>query len=259
MPIKEIYWVPAVEAVCLMGVCIYLLRKYADMDRTNGFVITIVVLGWYMAFSMIFAIPLDIYIVSKLFINFCCRPPLQDKQVNLWFGGGTFTFMAATPSIGPSTPSSWATKNQAISQLKADRCILSGITYHGTCFTWEFSVSLVEFFASLLGGKATRVGVFRVCLESSLVWIWHSACCGLHWWLGMAWSKSRSTAGRIQICSTSSHTSDAKLLSARTNWSKLWQKEVRTYSNWSFVSKTFKSNLNMLNTKLSSCKMWTLH
>lgn len=64
MPFKEIYWVPAVEAVCLMGLCIYLLRKYADMPRTNGFVITIVVLGWYMAFSMIFAIPLDIYIVS---------------------------------------------------------------------------------------------------------------------------------------------------------------------------------------------------
>jgi hypothetical protein len=157
MPIKEIYWVPAVEAVCLMGVCIYLLRKYADMPRTNGFVITIVVLGWYMAFSMIFAIPLDIYIVSKLCNNFCGRPPLQDKQVSLWFGGGTFTFMAAMPLIGPSTPSSWATKNQAISQLKAGQCTLSSITYPGTCSTWEFSAYLVGFFASPLGEKATRV------------------------------------------------------------------------------------------------------
>jgi len=63
--VQAIYWVPAVEAVILLGLCIYLVRIFADMQRTNGFTIFLVILGWYMAFSMIFAIPMDIYIVSE--------------------------------------------------------------------------------------------------------------------------------------------------------------------------------------------------
>ena len=62
--IKAIYWVPLLEAVLLLGLCIYLVRIYGDMKRTGWFTLLLVVLGWYMAFSMIFAIPLDIYIVS---------------------------------------------------------------------------------------------------------------------------------------------------------------------------------------------------
>ena len=67
--IKAIYWVPAVEAISLLFLCIYLVRIFADMQRTSWFVLILVVLNWYMAFSMIFAIPLDIYIVSTNQIN----------------------------------------------------------------------------------------------------------------------------------------------------------------------------------------------
>jgi hypothetical protein len=63
--VSAIYWVPSVEAVILLVLCIYLVRKFADMQRTNAFTILLVILGWYMAFSMIFAIPMDIYIVSS--------------------------------------------------------------------------------------------------------------------------------------------------------------------------------------------------
>lgn len=64
--IKTIYWLPAVEAMLLLLLCIYLVRKFADMQRTSWFVLILVVINWYMAFSMIFAVPLDIYIVSNL-------------------------------------------------------------------------------------------------------------------------------------------------------------------------------------------------
>jgi len=59
------YWVPAIEATVLLFVCLYMVCKFADRTRTSCFVMSITVLGWYMAFSMIFAIPLDIYIVSS--------------------------------------------------------------------------------------------------------------------------------------------------------------------------------------------------
>ena len=59
-----IYWVPAIEAALLLLLCVFLVRKYADMQRTNSFTLFLVVLGWFMAFSMIFAIPMDLYIVS---------------------------------------------------------------------------------------------------------------------------------------------------------------------------------------------------
>lgn len=71
--IKAIYWVPVLEAVLLLGLCIYLVRIYGDMKRTGWFTLILVVLGWYMAFSMIFAIPLDIYIVSTHY-SFGCYP-----------------------------------------------------------------------------------------------------------------------------------------------------------------------------------------
>lgn len=61
---SAIFWVPAIEAVLLLVVCYVLLRRFADLKRTDYFTLTLVVLGWFMAFSMIFAIPMDIYTVS---------------------------------------------------------------------------------------------------------------------------------------------------------------------------------------------------
>jgi hypothetical protein len=59
-----IFWVPGIEAVVLLLICYILLRRYADLKRTDAITVSLVVLGWFMAFSMIFAIPIDIYTVS---------------------------------------------------------------------------------------------------------------------------------------------------------------------------------------------------
>jgi hypothetical protein len=62
--LSAIYWLPVIEAALLLLLCVLLVRKYADMQRTDYFTIFLVIIGWFMAFSMIFAIPMDLYIVS---------------------------------------------------------------------------------------------------------------------------------------------------------------------------------------------------
>ena len=58
-------WIPTLEAVVvLVGTCL-LVRKYADFKRTNRFSLAITTLCWFLSFSMIFFIPLDVYIVSQ--------------------------------------------------------------------------------------------------------------------------------------------------------------------------------------------------
>ena len=57
-------WIPIVECICVFGVTCLLVRKYADLKRTNTFSLAITTLSWFLAFSMIFFIPLDIYAVS---------------------------------------------------------------------------------------------------------------------------------------------------------------------------------------------------
>ena len=57
-------WVPSTEAVIVLAVTFLLIRKYADLKRTNTFSVAMTSLSWFLAFSMIFFIPLDIYIVS---------------------------------------------------------------------------------------------------------------------------------------------------------------------------------------------------
>jgi len=57
-------WVPCLEAVLVLTATCLLLRKYADFKRTNKFSIAVTGLSWFLAFSMILFIPLDIYIVS---------------------------------------------------------------------------------------------------------------------------------------------------------------------------------------------------
>lgn len=57
-------WVPIVESVLVLFVTCALIYKYADLKRTNRFSLAITTLSWFLAFSMIFFIPLDIYYVS---------------------------------------------------------------------------------------------------------------------------------------------------------------------------------------------------
>ncbi len=59
-------WVPIVEAVLVAIGTFFLVHKYADRKRTNRFSLAMTTLSWYLAFSMIFFIPLDIYVVSAL-------------------------------------------------------------------------------------------------------------------------------------------------------------------------------------------------
>ena len=53
--------IPIAEGIVILTAVIYLLCKYADRKRTPAFVYFVVGLGWFMGFSMLFIIPIDIY------------------------------------------------------------------------------------------------------------------------------------------------------------------------------------------------------
>ena len=57
-------WIPIAEGVAVFAVTCLLVRKYADLERTNWFSLIITTMSWFLAFSMICFIPLDIYAVS---------------------------------------------------------------------------------------------------------------------------------------------------------------------------------------------------
>ena len=59
-------WIPLAEAVAVLLVTCFLVYKHADMKRTNNFSLAITTLSWFLSFSMIFFIPLDIYVVSDV-------------------------------------------------------------------------------------------------------------------------------------------------------------------------------------------------
>ena len=58
-------WIPMVEIAAVLAVTCILLRKYADLERTNWFSLIITGISWFLAFSIICFIPLDIYSVSN--------------------------------------------------------------------------------------------------------------------------------------------------------------------------------------------------
>ena len=58
-------WIPMVEIAAVLAVTCLLLRKYADLERTNWFSLIITGISWFLAFSIICFIPLDIYSVSS--------------------------------------------------------------------------------------------------------------------------------------------------------------------------------------------------
>lgn len=57
-------WIPLVEALSVLSLTCFLVYKYADTKRTNWFSLVITAVSWFLAFSMIFFIPLDIYSTS---------------------------------------------------------------------------------------------------------------------------------------------------------------------------------------------------
>ena len=57
-------WIPVTEAVIVLLMTCCLIYKYADLKRTNILTLITCTMSWFLAFSMIFFIPLDIYIVS---------------------------------------------------------------------------------------------------------------------------------------------------------------------------------------------------
>ena len=62
-------WIPLVEIGAVLAVTCLLLRKYADLERTNWFSLIITGISWFLAFSIICFIPLDIYSVSNLSLD----------------------------------------------------------------------------------------------------------------------------------------------------------------------------------------------
>ena len=53
---------PSIETTLVFAITVYLVRKYADLNRTPYVVMLMTVIGWFMGFSMIVFIPLDIYL-----------------------------------------------------------------------------------------------------------------------------------------------------------------------------------------------------
>ena len=64
MATTALIWVPIAETVIVLIVTCCLIYKYADIKRTNNISLAMTTLSWFLAFSMIFFIPLDIYTVS---------------------------------------------------------------------------------------------------------------------------------------------------------------------------------------------------
>ena len=58
-------WIPVTETITILAVTIALVYKYADLKRTDYTTLGITGVSWYLSFSIIFFIPLDIYTVSR--------------------------------------------------------------------------------------------------------------------------------------------------------------------------------------------------
>ena len=62
---KSIYYLPAFQTLLLVIISLYLLRGYADRQTTSYFIQFTVLIGWFLSFSVIVFIPLDIYVNEK--------------------------------------------------------------------------------------------------------------------------------------------------------------------------------------------------
>jgi hypothetical protein len=62
---SEVILIPIIELLALFIFCLYLLWGYADKKRSNYFVQFVTFIGWFLSFSLIVFIPLDIYLSHK--------------------------------------------------------------------------------------------------------------------------------------------------------------------------------------------------
>ena len=49
--------------------CLYLLRGYADRKRTSIFIRVLTFVGWFLSFSLVVFLPLDIYMAKKMSLD----------------------------------------------------------------------------------------------------------------------------------------------------------------------------------------------
>ena len=91
--LTEVY-IPSFEALIIFFIILYLVREYADRARTPTSVVIFTIISWFMSFSMVMFVPLDIYLVSYLFscnFNFPCRQLNPGKIRTRWRSGGTYS------------------------------------------------------------------------------------------------------------------------------------------------------------------------
>lgn len=59
------FFIPAVESIILLILCIWLLLGYRDKKRTPCSMQMATLFGWFLSFSLIVFIPLDVYLSHK--------------------------------------------------------------------------------------------------------------------------------------------------------------------------------------------------
>ena len=57
--------IPVVESVIVLVITVYLVFRFADKKRTPVWCYVLTIFGWFLAFSMIVFVPLDIYLTLK--------------------------------------------------------------------------------------------------------------------------------------------------------------------------------------------------
>lgn len=56
---------PGVESALVLIAAIYLVRRYADKTRTPTWCMSLAYIGWFLGFSMVVFVPLDIFTTIK--------------------------------------------------------------------------------------------------------------------------------------------------------------------------------------------------
>jgi len=69
MVLDEKIWIPALEGIVILLITMYLANRYADKERTPLYSKVLTIIGWWLAFSMICFIPLDIYVVRYFYLK----------------------------------------------------------------------------------------------------------------------------------------------------------------------------------------------
>ena len=62
---QSVIIVPTLQSLFVFATTLYMICGYVDKKRTGWFTTIIVFLSWYISFSVIVFIPLDIYLSSK--------------------------------------------------------------------------------------------------------------------------------------------------------------------------------------------------